>query len=49
MLMSNQIKGFFDYQYLWKESIIVLDFWRIDSYQKKVASTVTTAGLLCQT
>ena len=35
----NQIAGLFDLQYLWKESINVLDFLhRRDSYQRKETS-----------
>ena len=37
-LPSYQIAGFFDNQYLWNESMNVLDFLHGDNYQGKVAS-----------
>ena len=44
VLLSNQIPGFFDHQYLWKESIGILDFLHGDNHQRKVASETTTLG-----
>ena len=38
MLSSNQIAGFYDYQYLWKECIYIFDFWNGEIHQEKVAS-----------
>ena len=32
-VLSNHIAGFFDDQYLWRESIIVLDFLHRDRHQ----------------
>ena len=42
MLSSNQIARFFDHQYLWKESISILEFLYECSHQGKVASEATT-------
>ena len=33
-LSSNYIAGFFDHQYLWRESFNVVDFFHIDSHQE---------------
>ena len=41
-LSSNQITGFFDLQYLWKQSIDILDFLHGDNCQGKVTSEITT-------
>ena len=42
MLLSNEIAGFFDPQYLLKESINMLQFLHGFSHQRKVASEATT-------
>ena len=44
VLLSNQIAGFFDHQYLWKETINALDFLHINSYQRKIVSQGTSVG-----
>ena len=41
---SNQVAGVFDYQYLWKESIDILDFVLEDNHQGKEAFGTTTFG-----
>ena len=41
--LSNQIVGFFDHQYLWKERSCVLNFLHRNSFQKK-ASYSTAVG-----
>ena len=46
VLLSNQITGFSDHQYLWKEAINVLDFLYKDIYQWKILSK--NVGLVCQ-
>ena len=38
MFLSNQIAGFFDHQYLWKESINILEFLHEGSQQGKISS-----------
>ena len=43
-LLSNQITGFFDHQYLWKTSCNMLDFLHKDSHQAKVACGTTSFG-----
>ena len=35
---SHQIARLFDYQYLWKQFIYIIDFLHGDIHQKKVAS-----------
>lgn len=40
-LSSSQIAGFFDYQYLCKESVDTSDFWDGTSYQVKVVFKTT--------
>ena len=45
VLLSNQITGFSDHQYLWKEAINVLDFLYKDIYQWKILSK--NVGLVC--
>ena len=49
MFLSNKIAGFFDHQYLWKETIIVLDFLRRISYREKIGckSTIVDWVLSC--
>ena len=42
--MSNQAVGFFDHQYLRKETINVLDFLHKDSYQREIVSKSSTVG-----
>ena len=44
MLPSNQISQFFGLQFLMKETINILDFFHIDSYQGKIASKTTVVG-----
>ena len=46
MLASNQIAGFSHHQYLWKESINILEFLHGGSHQRKVASGIATFGLM---
>ena len=41
---ANQIVGFFDYQNLWKESIVILIFLQRDNNQGKVAFENTFFG-----
>lgn len=36
--LSNQSAGIYDDQYLWKETVKVLDFLQRDSYQRKITS-----------
>ena len=43
VLLSNLIAGFFDYQCLWKETILVLELLHEDSNQGKVACKTNTA------
>ena len=43
-LSSNQITVFFDTQYLWKESISIVDFLNGDNHQGKVVSKSTIFG-----
>ena len=42
MLLTNQLAGFFDHQYVGKESIDILVFLHVVSYQWKIASETTT-------
>ena len=45
ILSTNQIAGFFDHKYLWKELIDILDFLshqKLPSNQEKVAPETTT-------
>ena len=44
-LSSNQIAGFFDHQYLCKESIGIIDFLQVDNYQGTVALQNTTLSI----
>ena len=44
MFLFNHIAGFFDHQYLSKETISVLDILHRDSCQKKIAFKKTTIG-----
>ena len=44
MLSINQIAVFFDHQYLWKESINLLDYLHGINHQRKVASESNTFG-----
>ena len=46
--MFYQIAGFFDCQYLWKETINVLDLVYTNSYQKKIVSKITSVGWVWQ-
>ena len=39
--VSSQIAGFFDYKYLRKESIGILEFLRVDNHQGKEAPETT--------
>ena len=39
---TNQIAGFFDHQYLWKQSNDILDFLHGGNHQGKVTSGATT-------
>ena len=41
MVLSNQIAGFFDHQYVQKESVIVLHFWHEDTHKWKETSEHT--------
>ena len=43
-LSSNPKAGLFDHQYLWKESVNILDFLLGDNHQRKEASKTTTFG-----
>ena len=47
MLLFNQIAGFFDHQYIWKECIDILDFLHEGIHEGKVASKPTTFGWVC--
>ena len=47
-LFSNQIAGFFDYQYLWKKFSYLLDLLHGDSHQAKLASGTTSFDLVYQ-
>ena len=40
--LSNQIAGFFDQQYHWKEPIDIFNFLHGDNHQGKVRSKTTT-------
>ena len=42
ILSANQITVFFDHQYLWKESIDILDFLRGNNHQGKIGSEATS-------
>ena len=44
MLLSNQVAGYFYYQYVWKECIIIFDFLHGVIHQGKVTSETTTFG-----
>ena len=44
MLSPNQIEGFFDHQYLWKETINFLDFLHRDSYQERYVRLLLLLG-----
>ena len=43
-MLSNAISGFFDHQYLWKETVNVLHFLDRDSNPGKTVCKTTTAG-----
>ena len=43
MPLSGKIIGFFDHQYLWKETTNVLDFLHGDVNQRRAACKTTTA------
>ena len=45
-LLSKQIAGFFDQQYLWKESVDILDDFHGDIHEGKVACEFTIYGWL---
>ena len=47
-LFSNQIVGFFDYQYLWKKFSYLLDLLHGDSHPAKLASGTTSFDLVYQ-
>ena len=47
MLLSNQMVGFFDCQYLWKECITFLDYLLGNIHQGNVACETTAVGLMC--
>ena len=42
--LPNQIAGFFDHHYLWKESVDVLSLFDRNHHQGKTASEATTFG-----
>ena len=44
MLLSKKITGFFDQQYLWKQTANVLGFLHRDSNQEKIAFKISIAG-----
>ena len=44
LLSSNQKTGFFDHQYLWNETINILDFLHEYIYQRKETSKNDTVG-----
>ena len=44
MLSSNQIAGFFDSQYLWKDDMDIVDFFHEDIHTVEVASKTITFG-----
>ena len=44
MLSTNQIAGFFDQQYIRKESIDIVDFLHEDNHQGTAASKTATFG-----
>ena len=45
MFSTNQIVGFFDHPYLWKECINIFEFLRVDIHQGKVSSeTILVVG-----
>ena len=46
MISTSQIAVFFDHQYLWKESIDLLNFVHGHSHQVKVASGITSCDSL---
>ena len=48
MLLSNQVKQFFDQRYLWKDSINILDFLDEDSHYRKLSTEIVTFGWVCQ-
>ena len=41
MLVTNQVVGFFNHQYLWKEAINVFDFLHKYSSQGRITSKTT--------
>ena len=43
----HKIVGFFDYQYLWKETINILDILHEGIYKRKLASKRSTVGWVC--
>ena len=47
MLSPNQIALFIDHQYLWKESVNLLDFLHRDNPQRKVTCETTSFGWVC--
>ena len=44
MLLTNQIVGFFVYQFVQKESVIIVDFFHGGSHQREVASEANDFG-----
>ena len=44
MLLLKQFAGFFGYQYLWKDTIKILDILYRNIYQRNIASKGTTVG-----
>ena len=46
-LFSNQIAGFFHYQYHWKDCFIIFDFLHLDIHHRKVASETADLGWVC--
>ena len=42
--MSSKIRGFFDHQYCWKETVIFLYFMHRDSNQRKAVFKIAAAG-----
>ena len=47
MLSPNQIPGFFDHQYPWKECMNIFNFLQGYIHQGKVVSEVTASGWVC--
>ena len=44
MLLTNQIVGFFVHQFVQKESVIIVEFFRGGSHQREVASEANDFG-----